>query len=333
MGTAVAALFTGRDVNTAINAAGNAAENNFVPVLVAGAVIAMQIATAIDVATNCYEFKVAMDKGDVDGAIAAGVAVGMAAVPGQKLIPAPLRKAVHGVVTKSVTRILHSKYGQAAAKAGGELVDAASSKVQNLANKAANSKAGQAFSNSSFGKGLQNAGDRLVQHVEGTTAQQAEKGTLHQAENAGKNIDLRVKPDGQGITLRLEFKEGMDPKAFDRKINNLTTAAEEGTLFGKIPHGVSESERKAVTRGYRSDLEDRIDSFYANNPIARNNARTKLDNSDIDHIIDLQFKGGNNRANLKALDAFTNQDLGRQASRQIPRGVEVFIEKIEVIKK
>ncbi|MBP9878441.1 MAG: hypothetical protein KBF71_08960, partial [Alphaproteobacteria bacterium] len=113
VGTAVAALFTGRDVNTATNAAGNAAENNFVPVLVAGAVIAMQIATVVDVATNCYEFKVAMDKGDVDGAIAAGVAVGMAAVPGQKLIPAPLRKAVHGVVTKSVTRILHSKYGQA----------------------------------------------------------------------------------------------------------------------------------------------------------------------------------------------------------------------------
>ncbi len=45
VGTAVAAHFTGRDVNTATNAAGNAAENNFVPVLVAGAVIAMQIAT------------------------------------------------------------------------------------------------------------------------------------------------------------------------------------------------------------------------------------------------------------------------------------------------
>lgn len=76
-----------------------------------------------------------------------------------------------------------------------------------------------------------------------------------------------------------------------------------------------------------------MDSFYANNPIARNNARTKLDNSDIDHIIDLQFKGENSRGNLKALDAFTNQDLGRQASRQLQRGIEVKIEKIEVINK
>ncbi|MBP9694684.1 MAG: hypothetical protein KBE16_08260, partial [Alphaproteobacteria bacterium] len=190
-----------------------AAENNFVPVLVAGAVIAMQIATVVDVATNCYEFKVAMDKGDVNGAIAAGVAIGMAAVPGQKLIPAPLRNAVHGVVTKSVTRILHSKYGQAAVKAGGELVDAASGKVQNLANKAANSKAGQAFSNSSFGKGLQNAGDRLVQHVEGTTAQQAEKGI-------GKDIDLRVKPKAQTTAPAADknyFDGNSKIKQLDRK--------------------------------------------------------------------------------------------------------------------
>ncbi len=166
VGTAVAALFTGRDVNTATNAAGNAAENNFVPVLVAGAVIAMQIATVVDVATNCYEFKVAMDKGDVDGAIAAGVAVGMAAVPGQKLIPAPLRKAVHGVVTKSVTRILHSKYGQAAVKAGGELVDAASSKVQNLSKRVADSSlvkgAGKKLEDWSVSKG----GKGIVQQTE-----------------------------------------------------------------------------------------------------------------------------------------------------------------------
>ncbi|MBP9694686.1 MAG: HNH/ENDO VII family nuclease [Alphaproteobacteria bacterium] len=107
-----------------------------------------------------------MDKGDVDGAIAAGVAVGMAAVPGQKLIPAPLRKAVHGVVTKSVTRILHSKYGQAAVKAGGELVDAASSKVQNLSKRVADSSlvkgAGKKLEDWSVSKG----GKGIVQQTE-----------------------------------------------------------------------------------------------------------------------------------------------------------------------
>ncbi len=224
----------------------------------------MQIATAIDVATNCYEFKVAMDKGDVDGAIAAGVAVGMAAVPGQKLIPAPLRKAVHGVVTKSVTRILHSKYGQAAVKAGGELVDAASSKVQNLSSKAANSKAGQAIANSKIGKGLQNAGDRLVQHAEGTTAQQAEKGIA-------KDIDLRVKPKSDSILSASDPAQAFEAKFGKKAIQNMsdhelaqtlanradkTALGEFGAAVGKQKHDYAEKvfNRYQKMTGQRLDL-------------------------------------------------------------------------------
>ncbi|MBP9878437.1 MAG: HNH/ENDO VII family nuclease, partial [Alphaproteobacteria bacterium] len=75
-------------------------------------------------------------------------------------------KAVHGVVTKSVTRILHSKYGQAAVKAGGELVDAASSKVQNLSKRVADSSlvkgAGKKLEDWSVSKG----GKGIVQQTE-----------------------------------------------------------------------------------------------------------------------------------------------------------------------
>jgi hypothetical protein len=216
----------------------------------------MQIATAIDVATNCYEFKVAMDKGDVDGAIAAGVAVGMAAVPGQKLIPAPLRKAVHGVVTKSVTRILHSKYGQAAVKAGGELVDAASSKVQNIANRVTDSSLVKGA-----GKKLEDWG---VSKGGKATAQQAEQNALHQAENTGKNIDLRVKPKGPG---GVDVKKGEQPWVVqegqewkNKIIGKAQKTGTEGHSFASYREAIKQAKKEEVeavlmNRGYNRLVE------------------------------------------------------------------------------
>ncbi len=84
-----------------------------------------------------------------------------------------------------------------AAQGGTAFADAVAAAKQGAslsARTAANSKAGQAIANSKIGKGLQNAGDRLVQHAEGTTAQQAE--------NTGKNIDLRVKSEVNKNELR-----------------------------------------------------------------------------------------------------------------------------------
>jgi predicted metal-dependent hydrolase len=117
--------------------------------------------------------------------------------------------------------------------------------------------------------------------------------------------------------LELKYKEGMNQKAFDKKLMNLQNAAKEGNLQASVPHGVSKSERSSVTKSYRKALEKRINEMYKNNESARENALSKLRNSDIDHIIDLQLGGSNSSSNLRSLDSFTNQDLGRQIAQQL----------------
>ncbi|MBP9878439.1 MAG: AHH domain-containing protein [Alphaproteobacteria bacterium] len=211
----------------------------------------MQIATAIDVATNCYEFKVAMDKGDVDGAIAAGVAIGMAAVPGQKLIPAPLRKAVHGVVTKSVTKILHSKYGQAAVKAGGELVDAASGKVQSLTQKAANSKAGQFVQ--------KKIGDRAVKQAEQSIEHKVIKETP--IVNRGKDGKIKSIDDTQiHHIVPQELKDhtllkevGFD---FDQRKNLMFLPTKKGSSTLNVQRSIHEGRHmREVKEGILESLD------------------------------------------------------------------------------
>ena len=92
----------------------------------------------------------------------------------------------------------------------------------------------------------------------------------------------------------------------------------------------SDAERRALTKKYRSELTDRIESFYANNPTSWENALNQLRNSDIDHIRDLQLGGQNVRSNLKSLDSRVNQALGGQISRQLPRGTQQPIVRINV---
>lgn len=132
------------------------------------------------------------------------------------------------------------------------------------------------------------------------------------------------------LALRAEFKEGLNAKEFERKINRLQHAIDNGELTSNIPHGISDAERRALTRQYKNELADRIETFYANNPEAKANALNRLRNSDIDHIRDLQLSGQNVRGNLKALDSRVNQELGSQFSRQLPRGTQQPIIRIDV---
>jgi hypothetical protein len=120
---------------------------------------------------------------------------------------------------------------------------------------------------------------------------------------------------------------------FQRKVFNLQKAAEEGRLTSNIPHFISPEERRVLTRAYRKQLHQRIEAFYGNNLTAKRNALQKLNTSDIDHIIDLQLSGGNTFRNLKTLDSFTNQDLGRQVAQQLSKGEKKGISKIEVKKE
>ena len=133
-----------------------------------------------------------------------------------------------------------------------------------------------------------------------------------------------------GIVLRAELKAGMNAKEFERKINRLQKAVDNGELTSNIPHTITDAERRSLTRKYRNDVVDRIEKFYANNSVAKENALKRLRNSDIDHVRDLQLNGKNVRSNLKSLDSRVNQELGRQFSSQLPRGLQQKIIRIDV---
>ena len=70
--------------------------------------------------------------------------------------------------------------------------------------------------------------------------------------------------------------------------------------------------------------------MYKNNPQARANALKRLKESDIDHLLDLQLNGEVGVPNLKTLHRQTNQGIGRQIVRQLPRDKQVPIVKIVV---
>jgi 5-methylcytosine-specific restriction endonuclease McrA len=148
---------------------------------------------------------------------------------------------------------------------------------------------------------------------------------------AGKFISKSKIIPNKNISINLKFKEGMNQRDFDRKIKVLQSSAKNGKLYSNVPHKVSPQDRRKLTREYRRDAVNRINSLYKNNPQAQQNALTRLRKSDIDHIIDLQLGGKNIRSNLKSLDAKTNQNLGGQISRQLPKNNVKYIK--EVLKK
>ena len=55
-----------------------------------------------------------------------------------------------------------------------------------------------------------------------------------------------------------------------------------------------------------------LSPLFSDNPTAKNNALQKLDNADIDHMIDLQLGGANARSNVKSLDSSVNRSYGKQ---------------------
>jgi RHS repeat-associated protein len=181
-----------------------------------------------------------------------------------------------------------------------------------------------------IGKVLPNAVDAVA--TRGLPARAKPKSSLI-TENVGglkptqKNLS---EAPNDGVTLTAKFKDGMNPKEFDRKVNRVRNKIEDGDAFTNIPHNVTNAERSALTRKYRKDTIKRINSSYKDNPQSRENALKRLRNSDIDHIQDLQAGGQNVRKNLKSLDSGVNQELGRQFSRQIPKDVKKPIIKIKV---
>ena len=145
------------------------------------------------------------------------------------------------------------------------------------------------------------------------------------------NAPTQLSRKPQGITLELRFEQGIDLAAFRRKVGQLQHHVAEGNAVANLPHGVSDAARRSVTRAYRRELVQRIESMYSSNPTAMQNALQKLRQSDIDHILDLQLNGLNVPSNLKALHSRTNQLLGSQISRQLPVGQQTPIIGIRAI--
>ncbi len=173
------------------------------------------------------------------------------------------------------------------------------------------------------GGGKKKITQRKKKSVEG----EGDSGKIGNSESAKADA---VKTNNSGVTIKAQFKEGMDTKEFNRKINRVQGAIDESNTFTNIPHNVTDAERRSLTRKYRKDVTKRINTSYKNNPTAKENALKRLRNSDIDHIQDLQLGGQNVRSNLKSLDSRVNQDLGRQFSTQIPKNVNEPIIRLDV---
>lgn len=146
-------------------------------------------------------------------------------------------------------------------------------------------------------------------------------GKMGKIKSKASNLDL-AQPT---LEVTIKFKEGMNVKEFNRKMKRLELASDEGRLFSNKQHGVSKAERVALQLEYRNYAVKRIHGIHKNNPQAIENALERLKNSDIDHMIDMQFGGQNTRRNLKALDKIVNRSIGAQGGNQLPKNEKLSV--------
>ena len=113
----------------------------------------------------------------------------------------------------------------------------------------------------------------------------------------------------------IQNKDGWTQKQIsqaERKKQHLLNKIKDGKVKPNSKHGITKAERQKITTKYRKDLKKRINTIFKDNPTAKNNALTKLENSDIDHKIDLQLNGSNTRPNVNSLDKSVNRSYGKQ---------------------
>lgn len=115
--------------------------------------------------------------------------------------------------------------------------------------------------------------------------------------------------------LNLTYKEGMNPRDFDRKTRALQDLAERG----KLAKAETPLDRNfKVTRDYRRDLVARAEKHWgATEPERVKNLERKIKSLDADHLKDLQLSGLDDASNLWLLDKKVNQSLGSQIQHQI----------------
>ncbi|RNB51436.1 hypothetical protein EDM57_22400, partial [Brevibacillus gelatini] len=121
--------------------------------------------------------------------------------------------------------------------------------------------------------------------------------------------------DDAGFTVTLEYKEGMNKRDFERKAKYLERLSKEGNLT-RAQNPVKRN--KYITEKYKKDVKKRIERMYGKkDPEKAKELIKRVDTMNPDHMWDLQLNGPDTRRNLKLLDGYTNQQLGRDVWNQI----------------
>ncbi|MEU8934927.1 ricin-type beta-trefoil lectin domain protein [Streptomyces sp. NPDC048409] len=143
----------------------------------------------------------------------------------------------------------------------------------------------------------------------------------------GTSILVHNTNDGCPVNVTVRWQPGMPKSQFNLKASALQDLSDQGVLV-KAPNPVARDS--SITNKYKANLIARVfDQFGATNPEFAASLRTRiLTQMNPDHVWELQLSGPDDASNLHILDAFTNQDIGRQIWGQIrglPDGTPIGI--------
>jgi uncharacterized protein YukE len=159
--------------------------------------------------------------------------------------------------------------------------------------------------------------------------------TAAQIQLAGELIGLptpgpsALRGTGPAHVVETWYQQGMPMGEFMRKARALQDLGDRNLLF-KATNPVARDQ--SITRDYRSFTIGRIRGLYnTSNPAFRDSLIDDLtQNMSPDHVHELQVGGPDNRYNLKFLDRFTNEQIGKYQIwpqiRNLPDGTPIQIE-------
>jgi hypothetical protein len=121
---------------------------------------------------------------------------------------------------------------------------------------------------------------------------------------------------GGAADVAVRWKPGMPKAQFGLKADALQELSDRGAL-SKAPNPVSRDT--SITNKYKANLIARVfDQFGATNPDLAESLKGRiLAQMNPDHVWELQLNGPDVASNLHILDAYTNQEIGRQIWGQI----------------
>ena len=274
------AALTGLDVSHAQHAGSVAVENNLGPLVVAlAAMKGKDIYDTTDGAIAAYQEDGA--EGLVDFGVDEGIGMLVAgtAMKGAKVVGKGAKKALDAVEDMLPDAVTKA-VGKAANSAGGVLKEAT------------------AVLDSAKGKAK-----TTVKSVFGL--------------RGGKPSSSHLPVPKEGVTIELEFKDGMDVRDFNRKVKALQDLAERGKL-SKAPNPVQRDG--SVTKAYRTKLQERAQKQWKESePERYKNVKQLIEDKHVDHMHELQVMGQDHFSNMSMLHPRVNTSVGSQIYGQIKK--------------